>query len=160
MKIPIVHRDLFGGPHLSPITSFLCVFGETWLQVCNHFSRANGVSFVCSGAGRGAGPLAKQLPAHEAVIEVLCPPSGPSLPLEPLRMTSSSSECPTGTQRNRRAWRVWGSDWRRVCVMAQQTTKDEQSLRSLGSEDPVRWPHWMALQTCSEWRLSIQIRCL
>lgn len=61
MKILLVHRDLFGGPHLSPIASFLCVFGETWLQVCHHFARVNRVSFVCSRAGRGAGPLAKQL---------------------------------------------------------------------------------------------------
>lgn len=100
---------------------------------------------LAAGLGRGAGPLTKQLPAHEAVIEVLCPPSGPSLPLEALRMTKSSSEYPTGTQQNRHVWTVWGSYWRRVCVMAQQQTKDEQSLRSLGSEDPVRWPHgWLS----------------
>lgn len=31
--------------------------------------------------------------------------------------------------------------------MAQQQTEDEQSLRSLRLDDPVKWPHWMALQT-------------
>jgi hypothetical protein len=29
VNMPIVHRDLFGEPHLSPITSFLCVFSGT-----------------------------------------------------------------------------------------------------------------------------------
>lgn len=73
VKIPIVHSDLFGGPCLSPITSFLCVFGGTRLQVWNHFACVSRDSVLGRGAGRGAGPLAKQPPTHEAAMEVLCP---------------------------------------------------------------------------------------
>lgn len=79
MKIPSVHRDLFGGSRLSPITSFLCVFGGTRLQAWNYFACVRGGSVLGRGAGRGAGPLAKQLPTREAVMEVLCPRALPCL---------------------------------------------------------------------------------
>lgn len=80
VKIPIVHRDLVGGPHLSPITTFLCVSGRTQLQVWNHFACVS----RNRGAGRGVGPLAIQLPTHEVMMTEVSVPSGPSLPLEPL----------------------------------------------------------------------------
>lgn len=80
VKIPTVHRDVFGEPHLSPITTSLCVFGGTQLQVWNHFACVT----RNRGAGRGAGPLAIQLPTHEVMMIEVSVPLGPSLPLEPL----------------------------------------------------------------------------